>query len=569
MFGFTFLHHNKPSDFHLPQSKGILRGSNYTAFNHMIDKFENDKLFYETADYLVILDGVVLNKEELTCASKLNWSDTLLQLFLANNQTFAEQLRGSFAGIIYDKKKDTTIVFTDHVGSKFVYYSLGTDYFIISSYISNIYSYFQYEDISYSLSTENAYLLLTYGFMLEDRTLCDKIQKLEPGRSLIFEHDGGLKAYEYCTISNEPDYRLSDKDAVELLDEQFCKAISLQFKKDDEYGYRHFVGLSGGLDSRMTSLVAHKLGYTEQLNFTFSQSNYWDEKIAKDIATSYKHEWIFMALDNGCWLLSPETINRSTGGNVIYSGSAHSHSLYRNIDFSNLGIIHTGLLSGAFMGRVYAPAAGNAKFKLGDWAFSTKLIHRLDGIDLKTLFDNQEIGNIYYRGLCGIQNGMVDSMNYSENMSPTQHVDFIKNALLIPNTQKNALYFKWILEKHPEAVEFGWEKIGGAKITSPHIRVANRIVPIQHIPQKTFKILARKIGLSWIYQSKDNMNPIGYYLKHNTDLQLMVKKYSEYIDLISDEILRNDVRMMLSSAKGNEVIMAVTLLSAIALYRLK
>ncbi len=569
MFGFTFIYHKKPTDFSINYSKKSFIGGHYKAFNHMIDKFVDDKLFYEDENHIVILDGVVLNKVQLMEQSKLNWIETIMHLFKMKNKDFPSQLKGSFAGIIFDKNKETLTVFTDHLGSKFVYYAYGSEYIIVSPYISNIYKYLQEEEIPYSLSIENAYLLLTYGFMLEDRTLSDSIKKIEPGCTLTFNGlSGEIMQLEYYRLTNTPDNSLSDDDSVELLDEQFSKAVRLQFQKDEEYHYKHFVGLSGGLDSRMTSIVAHSLGFTEQLNFTFSQSDYWDEIIAKQIAVTYHHEWIFKPLDNGLWLRDVDTINQSTGGNVLYSGSAHSHSLYKNINFDGLGLIHTGLLSGAFIGRVYASAQSASEFKLGDWAFSQKMLHRLHGVNLHDKFANQEIGNIYYRGLCGIQNGMVDSMNYSENMSPTQHVDFISHCLSVPNYQKNHLYFKWIMNKHPEAAYFGWEKIGGAKITTPHIRVRERIVPITHIPGKVVKLIEQKLGLPSTYLSKSNMNPISYYLRNNNDLKNMVKDFRLKADSISDTQLRNDVVEMLDSIKGNEVTMAMTLLSAISMYRL-
>ncbi len=59
----------------------------------------------------------------------------------------------------------------------------------------------------------------------------------------------------------------------------------MEFDKDIEYGYKHLVSLSGGLDSRMTTYVANDLGYGDSIvNLTFSKTNYVDEQTAKDIA---------------------------------------------------------------------------------------------------------------------------------------------------------------------------------------------------------------------------------------------------------------------------------------------
>ena len=173
--------------------------------------------------------------------------------------------------------------------------------------IRYVYDYFKINHIAYSLSIESAYLLLTYGYMLDNRTLCNKIFKITPGCYLVIEDDK-IEEKRYCLLSNEPDYSLSERDAIELYDSEFRRAVKLQFEKDREYNYKHLVALSGGLDSRMTTWVAHELGYTEQLNFTFSQSDYWDEVVPKQIARDIKHEWIFKALDNGLWLYDIDEI---------------------------------------------------------------------------------------------------------------------------------------------------------------------------------------------------------------------------------------------------------------------
>lgn len=68
----------------------------------------------------------------------------------------------------------------------------------------------------------------------------------------------------------------------------FKNAIKRAFEKDLEYGYKHLVALSGGLDSRMTAWVAHTMGYTNMLNYTFSQTDYLDEKVPKQITDKLK-----------------------------------------------------------------------------------------------------------------------------------------------------------------------------------------------------------------------------------------------------------------------------------------
>ena len=117
--------------------------------------------------------------------------------------------------------------------------------------------------------------------MLEDNTLFNEIKKLIAGHYILIK-SGKLHIVQYYKLSNIPNYDQSQQKIIENIDILFRQAIKRAFDKDKEYGYKHLVALSGGLDSRMTTWVAHDMGYGENIvNFTFSQSDYLDETIPK------------------------------------------------------------------------------------------------------------------------------------------------------------------------------------------------------------------------------------------------------------------------------------------------
>ena len=240
---------------------------------------------------------------------------------------FFKKFRGSFCGAFYDKKEDKWIVFTDHIGSRALYYYKKGEVYFISSEINEIYAFLKDNNLPYSLNIESAYNLLSYGYMLGDDTLCDDIHKIMPGNYLCIR-DGSVEMINYYKLpKSKLDGNVDEDQIIEMLDIKFREAIRLQFEKDREYSYKHLVTLSGGLDSRMTSWVAHQMGYVDQLNLTFSQSDYLDETIAKKIAADLKHEWIFKALDNGTFLKDIDEISNISGGNTLYYGLAHSNSI--------------------------------------------------------------------------------------------------------------------------------------------------------------------------------------------------------------------------------------------------
>ena len=468
MFGFTYLEDNNQKYNIQDLSCKALKGKDYIACNNMINRFSQDKVFYDSEKYLVILDGVIINKNEILKSLKEdNWVNSIIDLYNQKGETFFNLFRGSFSGIIKDKTLGKTIIFSDHIGSKILYYIKQKDVFYVTSFMPNTYSFMKDNRINYSMSTEGAYMLLCHGYMLDDFTICEQVKRIYPGHYLVLENDI-LYDKEYCKFSNKA-INVSIDEAVEIIDDSFTKACKKEYDKDCEYSYKHIASLSGGLDSRMTSLVAHELGYKEQLNITFSQSGYWDETIPRQITEDYNHDWIFKNLDSGRWLLDFEDIINTTGGNVLYFGQAHGNSIFKLLDITPYGILHTGQLGDVFVGRTYAGEPDNedfAPYKLEDRAYSLKFTDRLLNYKLKYEHENREIGVLYNRGFNGMNNGLVCLYNKIETYSPFLDFDFIQNTLSLPViwNNKNLIYNTWIEKKHPNLLKYGWEALDGHRI---------------------------------------------------------------------------------------------------------
>lgn len=564
MAGFTYIKGNYSYKKEKDTSIRSISYSDNTFVNQMIDRYSDDKLFYQDDRYVVILDGVVLNKQQLISENGSKpWIEVVLKLY-AESETFFDVFRGSFSGLIYDKQNDRTIVFSDHIGTKFLYSVKLDEGIFVTSMMPNAYKFLQENHIPYSLSEESAYLLLSYGYMLEDRTLCDKVKKLRPGCYL--EITGTVVTEKrYCMLDNTPYESVTEAEAIELIDREFRKAVALEFEKDKEYGYKHLVALSAGLDSRMTCWVAHDMGYTDQLNITFSQSDYWDETVPKQISSDLKHEWLFKALDNGLWLYDVDDVTKVTGGNVLYYGLAHGYSLYRNMNFKDYGMIHSGQLGDVVIGTWYSSKNANTPFKFGDGAYFRDYLHLVKNIELEQ-FANQEIAKFYHRGFCGTNNGQLLEMEYTETCSPFMNWDFMQSILKIPVELRygHNIYKKWIISKYPGAAKYVWEKIG-CKIDRKwgYINVGKRKMLIEDVvPRIVNKILSGN-GMN----DKRHMNPIGYYLRNNSALNNYIDNYiAKNIDLLPNNELRNVCSEIASSNSSIEKVQLISLLSALKLY---
>lgn len=242
-----------------------------------INKFQHDKFIYEDESIIFVLDGVILNAQDICKEQKCeSFQNAILVLYKNQKLAFLSSLRGSFSGVVYNKQKDEFALFTDQIGSKPIFYYSGKDCFIFGSDVRYVTENMKKNDIKYDLNVESAYSLLTLGYTIEGNTMFNEIRQVKPG-SILFVRNAHTHSETYFTINNNPDFSLKEADMIEQIDYLFRQAIIREFNKDEEYGYKHFSCLSAGLDSRMVNWVAHDIGYNNILNVSFSQSGYYDE----------------------------------------------------------------------------------------------------------------------------------------------------------------------------------------------------------------------------------------------------------------------------------------------------
>ena len=538
-----------------------------------INKFLNDKLFLETEKFIIITEGVILNSKDLIIKyQKNNFGLTVLEMIDQNPNDFFNEFRGSFSGLVYDKQSDCLQIYTDHIGSKQVFYSQTNKGFCFGSEINFLTEFYKNNNIQYSLDISGAYLLLTFGFMLEDYTLFKEFKKLKPGHYLKFQN-GKIKNIQYYRLNNTPNYNLSEEEIVNNIDALFRQAVKRAFEKDNEYGYKHLADLSAGLDSRMTTWVAHDLGYSENIvNVTFSQTNYWDEFTPKAISNELKHDWIFKSLDNGSCLKLLEPVVKITSGGAFYFGNSHGKSVLDLINTQLFGITHSGQIGDVIIGTFYSSLDMNKPFTLSDGVYSKVLLNRLNLGMLKDTYENEEIFKFYGRAFTGANQGLLTSQEFLETFSPFYEIEFMNFCLTIPLELRfgHYIYDKWVVTKYPDAAKYPHNE--GRKITGkkPHwIRVGNRYVKSNEFIQRTWNYLLRKIGIIRSgTTSKNDMNPFDYWYQTNQDVKNFMDSYfqTNIIRLSEFSELQKDCINMYNNHKVIEKVQVLTLLAVMKLY---
>lgn len=476
------------------------------------NKFINDKVFVQNDEIIIVIDGVIFNYNKLRKGKEDN-ADIVKRLYKEKGNDFFKYFKGEYSGILYDKIKDKTIVYTNHTGSKNIFYYKDDNHFIVSSELKILTQILKKLNIKYSINEFSCYCLLTYGYMLEDNTLIQEISKLTAGNYLLYENED-LSKINYFKLENEPYLTESKNEIIENLDKLFREAVKIRFSKDDEYGYKHIAPLSGGLDSRMTVMVAHELGFENCLNVTCSQNNYLDEKIAKKISADINNKWLFFSLDNGNYLKNIEDCIICNDGIVLYSGSAHVLDMFKNINFNKYGLYHTGQIGDAVLGSFLSDKIKKNP-NIYDGTYSNLIINKIEAKinPIINKYDSEEIFKFYNRAFNGAFNGDWTVNQFTEASSPFCDIDFLQYALRIPPRYKyrEKIYIEWIIKKYPMIASYKWEKTGIKPTLSD-----NKLRMYKYSEKILRKIFIRK---------ERSMNPFNDWYKNNLNLRKFVSEY--------------------------------------------
>ncbi len=158
-------------------------------------------------------------------------------LYTEYGETFFKRFRGNFSGIIFDKIKNSLLLFTDHIGIKQIFYFKNDEYFIFSSKIIDILNFCKDKNIAFKLNKDAAYLMLTNSYYFEELTLIQQIKKIPAGTYITYTNDE-IKPVQYFRLRIDQKDNENEDTIIERLDELFKNALNNSLEKNREYGYR-------------------------------------------------------------------------------------------------------------------------------------------------------------------------------------------------------------------------------------------------------------------------------------------------------------------------------------------
>lgn len=522
-------------------------------FKNLLNKFPEDIVYAQVEDFDCFFDGYILDKQEL-CSKygEKHWKNVFIKN--CKNHIIEDDYRGGFCGFV--AYEEETICFTDHLGNRPIYYYYQNNRLIISNNIGYIIEALRKNEVEPAFDENAAKYLISFGAMPDDTTFVRDVKRVLPGYKLYFKNNQVIKE-RYYQIDNRKILKgITENEAIEMLDVAFRRAIKREFDKDKEYGYRHLVDLSGGLDSRMVTWVAHDMGYTNQLNVTYSRSGYLDQKISQQIALDLKHQYLFSPLDDCNWVYDLDEIVKMNNGAALYTGITGGSRMLSLLDRRCFGLEHTGMVGDVIPSSFYKDetiAYGNPCFDLH--RYSNRLSYGFDEKILKE-YPNQEIFALHTRGILCAASSYIIRQKYVETSSPFLDVDFVNTCMSLPfeYRKKHYIYLKWMEKKYPQATEYGWEKWGGVKPKLSHIKYRRFVTAKRLLRMKADSIFKRA--------NRDNMAPFDCWYENDKQISSYYHEYyTQNIELIpvSDNI-RKDMKTLYEEGTATEKSMVLTVL---------
>ena len=532
--------------------------------SEVINKFLSDKEFVSYDHIIVATDGVVLNWEEIAENQGMSrLADIISSAYDTDSLCDTlKQLRGSFAGVVYDKNKKSIVAYVDQFATKTLFYYQNNNYFIVASDVSEICRINKAMGMPIELDLVGAYSLLSYGYMLGNRTIIKGVYRLKEGELLSYK-EGQINLKKYYKF-NFLEKQISFDDAINKIDQLFTRAVMMHHKKNIRNGYIDVVPLSAGMDCRMTSYVLRANTSNPIINFTYSETGQYDEIVPSVMAKEQKNKWIFKSLDNGLDLENIDEAICLSDTLIKYDWPAQLIDFLKTVDTSCWGIISTGVIGDVIIGCFEKSSSMHRDYRIGDGAFSSRLINKLKKIietekELPVL--SYEEGMMSNRAINGACLGYSRTFrHFAEDMSPFMNVDFAEFCFSLPleYSRNHNIYYEWVKKKYPQAAK---HKHNGIRIDGNlKIRYHGRSYRIKSL----FDVIRNKVKRDLI-KTGYGMNPEQTWYDNNSSLKRTMDDYfSNHSSVLNQwDELKKDVEDLYVNGSAVEKILAISLVGNI------
>ena len=187
-------------------------------------------------------------------------TETLLRAWEEYGEECVHRLRGMFAFMIWDARRQILFGARDRIGIKPFYYYADRKTFAFASEIKSL---LQVPDVPHEMDRLALADYLRHGYVFTPNTLFRSIQKLPPAHTITVQQSG-ISIRRYWDVPVDTATTMTERQALEGFNGLLSEAVRSHLVSDVPVG----VFLSGGIDS--SSVVAMAAKITGQRLTTFS-----------------------------------------------------------------------------------------------------------------------------------------------------------------------------------------------------------------------------------------------------------------------------------------------------------
>lgn len=464
--------------------------------------FLNDNFTYENEKYKILVEGVLLNLKEV---KEKNSEDIFNVIIEAYEKKNIERLfKGSYLICIIDKEMNNLSLINDLLSKKSLFYYKEEDFYFSTSFF-NLVETLKKQKKALSIDNIGISMIKNFGRFYDDYTYLKEIKFLKPFNSIL---NGNLQ------VAQKKKVKIIEENVIETIDNLFEKAVALQYSKNKENGKIQVASISGGMDSKNLFLYAKKLGFNDDLMFTYAEEKSLDFIIAKKIAKDYCIPFKYYSLQKGNFMFDlRKELCEMSECQMSYFGT--TGLLYAIKDFSdpNIGIIHTGIGGGELFGDILSIRDSNQEIE--NFVRKSKLEIKEENELLDKIVNQYQDYNDFIKMNIPREAPAFQKIVESkyEAMSPYLEEDFfeymcnVDTKMLRGEKNYRILYCKWVDEK------------ASNKYRTTKIRLKHNSSILRY-PRAIICHIKRKMNL----KTKYDMNPFWYWERKNKLLLASLKK---------------------------------------------
>mgnify|MGYP000322982325 CR=1 FL=1 len=525
-----------------------------------------DNLKYEDSEFLIVLEGCIFNKSKLLQLYGCEvFSKLIKKLYTQKKENFPNEFSGEFRGFLWDKMSNKVFIFNNHTSTQRVFYHQtdALDFYADTNLVRLSKKVKDEENTILLPNSDAFYQLISIGYVLDKLTPIKYFYRLLDASVIVLDCNNHLfKIKDYYQLSAVTNFKGTKEEALSITDELFQKAVSEEYQKDLELGKNHLTTLSGGLDSRMVLFYALNENYREKQNlFCFSQKNYTDELVAKEIAKAQNLPLEFVSLENFDFISNIDKLTKISEGLNLYIGAIHADFAMSKMSKKNTGLIHTGQLGGAILNS-YIKSKHQRMVDISSLIQNKELYNNCKDNILPYVNENQS-EDLFLTKNSGFNSTILGSLvfnQYSYQSSPFMNKDFLKFILSIPYEWRfrNAFYIDWVKKYCKDSTQFVWERTH----MKPNSKWKNYVG----------EVFVRRLFNYYQYITNNgqqiSMFPYQFYFEKNNNIKKTYDNYfNNHLDLLNYDIkLRKSVEDLYRNNNFFKKVFAIHILSVHKLY---